>query len=114
MQQLEMQFFWPLTEQISLDLDYTPCEEYAKKLQEAKWKNSVSAMSGNVLTIGNGGIGSWNTTINTVPVMQFKPEPDAVGYWEINKDLHVWRKARPNWLHQTMTKLFFGWGWKDK
>lgn len=25
MQQLEIKFFWPLTEQISLDLDYTNC-----------------------------------------------------------------------------------------
>jgi hypothetical protein len=26
MQQLEIQYFWPLTEQIPLDLDYAPCE----------------------------------------------------------------------------------------
>ena len=26
MQQLEIKFFWPLTEQIPLDLDYTGCE----------------------------------------------------------------------------------------
>lgn len=26
MQQLEIQFFWPLTEQIPLDLDYTDCD----------------------------------------------------------------------------------------
>ena len=26
MYQQEIQFFWPLTEQIPLDLDYTPCE----------------------------------------------------------------------------------------
>ena len=26
MQQLQLQFFWPLTEQIPLDLDYTGCE----------------------------------------------------------------------------------------
>jgi len=26
MQQLEIKFFWPLTEQIPLDLDYTDCE----------------------------------------------------------------------------------------
>lgn len=30
MAQLQFQFFWPLTEQIPLDLDYTGCE--AKKL----------------------------------------------------------------------------------
>lgn len=29
MHQLEIKFFWPLTEQIPLDLDYTPCYEYS-------------------------------------------------------------------------------------
>ena len=28
MQQLEIAYFFPLTEQISLDLDYTPCSPY--------------------------------------------------------------------------------------
>ena len=27
MQQVEIQFFWPLTEQMSLDLDYSNCEK---------------------------------------------------------------------------------------
>lgn len=27
MQQLELDYFWPLTEQISLDLDYTDCNK---------------------------------------------------------------------------------------
>lgn len=26
MKQLEIEFFWPLTEQLPLDLDYAPCE----------------------------------------------------------------------------------------
>lgn len=111
MKQLEIQFFWPLTEQISLDLDYTPCEEYAKKRQEELFKSSVSITAGQALWAFNGGTVS---NVNVVPTLQFKPEPNSVGYWEINKDLHVWRKNRPNWLHQKMTKVFFGWEWKDK
>lgn len=41
MNQLEIKFFWPLTEQIPLDLDYTECE--APKL-------SVPTSNGNILT----------------------------------------------------------------
>lgn len=115
MQQLEINYFFPLTEQIRLDLDFKPCEDYEKKLQEERWKNSVSITSGSVLSIGNGGVGAWTTSINTVnPTFQFRPDSNAAGYWEINKDLHVWRLTRPNWLHQKMTKVFFGWNWKDK
>lgn len=32
MYQQEIQFFWPLTEQIPLDLDFTPCQEYKNSL----------------------------------------------------------------------------------
>ena len=33
MHQLEIQYFFPLTEQINLDLDFTPCKEY----EDDKW-----------------------------------------------------------------------------
>ena len=61
MQQLEIQFFWPLTEQIPLDLDYTGCEApklsvpnlYSSNLysnciiQNTDW-NTVSVVAGNL------------------------------------------------------------------
>lgn len=37
MQQLSIEYFWPLTEQINLDLDFTPCENY----NQYKIKNST-------------------------------------------------------------------------
>ena len=107
--QLEIEFFWPLTEQLPLDLDFKPCQEYHEQHQRKMWETAVS---GSVL-IANGGIGS--TTWNTLaPSVQFRPSPNCVGYWAINKDLQVWREHKPNWLHQKMTKIFFGWEWKDK
>jgi hypothetical protein len=33
MTQLQIEFFWPLTEQMSLDLDYAPCEPPKLTLQ---------------------------------------------------------------------------------
>ncbi len=105
MQQIDIQYFWPLTEQVALDLDYTPCKEYESKKRAEMISNSVLITNG----------GTWATnTVALAPTFQFKPEPDCVGYWAINKDLHVWRKQRPNWLHQKMTKVFFGWEWKDR
>ena len=50
--QQEIQFFWPLTEQVRLDLDYTPCEEYDRKKREEWAKSSVT--SGMVLMAGTG------------------------------------------------------------
>ena len=44
MKQLEIQFFYPLTEQISLDLDYSPCEEYNKtKMAETYSRGVISS-----------------------------------------------------------------------
>ena len=37
MKQLDLTYFWPLTEQPQLDLDYTPCKKY----EEDKLKNST-------------------------------------------------------------------------
>ena len=34
MSQLEIEYFWPLTEQINLNLDFTPCEEYEEEKQK--------------------------------------------------------------------------------
>lgn len=110
MYQQEIEFFWPLTEQIKLDLDFKPSQEYEEQKRKQMWENSV--LSGQVL-VANGTGGTWST-VNTVPSFHFRPEPDAVGYWLVNQDVHFWRKVRPNWLHQRMTKIFFGWEWKDK
>lgn len=41
MKQLEIQFFYPLTEQIRLDLDYTQCEEYDKAKKAETYSNSI-------------------------------------------------------------------------
>ena len=50
MQQLEIKFFWPLTEQILLDLDYTPCEEYKEEQRKKTLDNSVVSTGNFVYT----------------------------------------------------------------
>ena len=114
--QQELTFFWPLTEQIPLDLDFTPSEKYCR----AKYSN-----------IGIGGIGItcsadtpikfyWNTPndsdtpIKSLPAIKFCLN-DSAGHCEVNgKDFLIERKKKPNWLRRTFNKLLIGWEWKDK
>lgn len=106
MKQLEIQYFFPLTEQMDLDLDYTPCNEFEEEKRK-KWLSQSVAVPFNA-------DGYVTSSVNIEPTFQFKPAPECVGYWEFSKELQVWRKQRPNWLHQKMTKVFFGWKWMDK
>lgn len=124
MYQNEIKFFWPLTEQIDLDLDYTPCANY----QAAKIE------SFGTLQIGNGGWGA--TTISNALVnptitfeangqerMRFTNEgimmmgggAKKAGYWAINaNDFRIYRDKKPNWIARKATQLVFGWKWIDE
>lgn len=110
MHQLEIQYFFPLTEQVSLDLDYTPCEGYEKE-KRRQWLAQSTVTSGQILSSNGIGTATW---ANIEPTLQFKPAPDTVGYWQVDPNIQVWRKDKPNWLHRKMTKVFFGWEWNDK
>jgi hypothetical protein len=101
MYQQQIEFFWPLTEQIPLDLDFTESEK--PKLY------FTTGVSGSVLTGGNG------TTSWAVPqTIAFHPSNDSVGYWKVGEGLQMHNKKKPNWLHQQMTRIFFGWKWENK
>ena len=108
--QYEIQFFWPLTEQTNLDLDYTPCEEYIKQKREETVISSVS------YTLGTGLTGSTVTWAAVDPNYQnFQVLPDgAVGSWQVTPNMSVGRKTKPNFIHRLFTKLTLGWEWKDK
>jgi hypothetical protein len=59
MHQLEIQFFWPLTEQIPLDLDYSNC---VPKRTENNTTYSVLASTGSYVLIDP--ITTWSTHIS--------------------------------------------------
>jgi hypothetical protein len=105
MQQLEIEFFWPLTEQIPLDLDYTECDK-----PKLYYTIPNGGTLGQVLMSGGTGL-TWATPPQTIA---FMPTNDSVGYWKVGEGLQMHNKKRPNWLNQIMTKIFFGWEWKDK
>lgn len=59
MQQLEIQYFYPLTEQIPLDLDFRPSYEYDAKKR-------ADMIAGSVLTTDGFGV-TWATVGNFEP-----------------------------------------------
>lgn len=106
MYQQEIQFFWPLTEQIPLDLDYSTCKSY----EEEKQRMWLSGSTGTVLMAGGTGL-TWAVPNNSIA---FRPDNDSVGYWKVGEGLQMHNRKKPNWLHQQMTKIFFGWKWENK
>ena len=66
MQQLEISLFWPLTEQVPLDLDYANCEQ--PKLYTIATTGSYILNTGGTYTtqiVGNFQIDADNTTFKT-------------------------------------------------
>ena len=101
MQQLEIQYFFPLTEQISLDLDYTPCikfneERLAERIASSAVSNCTLAFN------GSSPVWTMNNTINpsivifadkTPITIKTDEKPSIFARW-IYKILGVkWEKA---------------------
>ena len=109
MSQLEIEFFWPLTEQIKLDLDYTPSEQWIADWRKLQW----SADTTGSLLISNG-IG--NTTWAASPITTFVVKPNEVnaGKWEITDNMFVYRPTKPNAVIRFMAKILLGFKWHDE
>ena len=110
MKQLEIQFFYPLTDQPALDLDFTPSEQWIAEWRKKQLVNSI-VTSGQYL-ISNGG-----SAFTTSPVMSsFVLRPDAknVGKWEISDSMFVYRPTKPNALIRFMAKYLLGFKWHDE
>jgi hypothetical protein len=92
MNQLNLELFFPLTEQTNLDLDFKPCYEYA----ETKRKNQV-CYTGPVTFVNTGSV---TTSVVTTPAMlTFKPTNDSVGCWRVGDYLEFYSNKEPSWLH---------------
>ena len=73
MQQLEIKFFWPLTEQIPLDLNYEECVK-------PKLSSSIDANGSNFIFTNSGTVGSFITASHLTldietTVVKVKEEP---------------------------------------
>jgi len=88
MYQQEIQFFWPLTEQIKLDLDFTECDM-------PKFYTTLPLIGGTGMTLmSTGSSVTWS---------------QRIGEWEIPSE-----KKQPNKLQKFMMKYFLGWKWMGK
>jgi hypothetical protein len=102
MKQLEIEFFWPLTEQIPLDLDFTESDDFYEELFH---REMVSVMN-------HTGVYAYAPTTNTFKV---QPSPIHVGHWNVSgENFQIHRDTKPNWFHRMMNKLLINWEWKDK
>jgi len=114
MQQLEISFFYPLTEQIPLDLDFTSIEQWNEEWRKRQW--NTTALSGTIL-ISNGGTGrtgviSWSQPVTSSFVV--KPSTKNVGKWEISESVFVYRPTKPNAVIRFMAKHLLGFKWHDE
>lgn len=98
MQQLEIQYFFPLTEQISLDLDYRPSYDY-----EAKKRADMIA--GSVLMAGGTGV-TWATVSNNLGEPSFTIDVDQTPITIVSKN-------KPNFVKKFIYKSL-GMKWKAK
>jgi hypothetical protein len=113
MLQLEIPFFYPLTEQISLDLDFTPSEQWIAEWRKRQWNTNTLATSGSVLIASGGtGITSWSQPVTSSFVI--KPSAKNVGKWEISDSMFVYRPTKPNAVIRFMAKHLLGFKWHDE
>ena len=106
MKQTEIEFFWPLTQQLPLNLDYSPCELFFKEKQQYI----------GTITATNGSLGFIATSLNNVTLSnhyEIRKDSDSVGYWEITDGFRVYQKKKPKYYIRQSTKILLGWVWKD-
>jgi hypothetical protein len=110
MQQLELKYFYPLTEQIPLDLDFNPCLDY----EEYKRKESLyTGTQINYWTCAStaGTITTSQPIFNSFVV---KPNKVHIGKWEISESMFVYRSTKPNVITRFFAKLLLGFKWHDE
>ena len=95
--QIAIEFFWPLTEQIPLDLDYTDC---------GKKEDKVLFSTGTTVAFVEP---TWVT--NIAPQLTVKPI-DSVGELSIG-GINVGMESEPKWYQKLLYKAL-GFKWKDK
>jgi hypothetical protein len=96
MQQLEIEYFFPLTEQIPLGLDYEPSRLYAKEL------NRQRSIDGNMLLHTGTGV-TWATVAGSIQP-NFTINIDAM-------PITIQSKTKPNFFRRYIYKIL-GMKWK--
>ena len=101
--QTEIEFFFPLTEQIPLDLDFTPSEDYIKEQRRKQLNTSYN--------IGNGGV-VYVTTASNINSTSLSVQPvNAVGQLKIGS-IDIGLEKEPKWYQKLIYKLL-GFNWRQ-
>ena len=98
--QTEIQFFFPLTEQIPLGLDYNGCEK--PKITTLNDTTGFLMPSWGITTVSN--------SVNT-PTLSVQPQ-NSVGQLNIG-GIQIGMEKQPTWYQKVVFKLL-GFNWKDK
>ena len=98
MQQLNIEYFFPLTEQIPLELDFKPCIDYAE--EQRKKQN----YTGYTLNTWNGVGTGWATISNNLGSPSFTINVDAM-------PITIISKKKPNFITKFIYKSM-GVKWK--
>ena len=101
MQQLEIQYFYPLTEQIPLDLDYKPCNDYS---EEQRKKQTYTGYTLNSWSAN--GTTAWATISNNIGNPSFTINVDQM-------PITIVSKKKPNFVKQFIYKTL-GMKWKSE
>ena len=97
MTQLPLIFFWPLTEQIDLDFDFTGCD--------TRENQGLTFSTGTTFAYHEP---TWVTSV--APTLSVMPT-DAVGTLSIG-GVNVGLEEEPKWYQKLLYKLL-GFNWKD-
>jgi hypothetical protein len=109
-QQFEIEFFYPLTEQISLELDFTPSEQWIAEFRKKQWDYNTVSFDGNYLVNSGTGTIGWHQPTSFV----VKPSTRNVGKWQITDGMFVYRPTKPNAIIRFMAKHLLGFKWHDE
>jgi hypothetical protein len=99
MTQLNIEYFFPLTEQIDLDLDFKPCQDYD---EEQRKKQTYTGYTLN--TWGAVGPTTWTTISNNIGNPSFTINVDAM-------PITIISKKKPNFIMKFIYKSM-GMKWK--
>jgi hypothetical protein len=99
MQQLNIEYFFPLTEQIPLELDYSECEN-----PKIYWNTEVLGTSGQFLINGGTGATAWTTLSTNIGSPSFTINVDAM-------PITIISKKKPNFIMKFIYKSM-GMKWK--
>lgn len=103
MQQLNIDYFFPLTEQIPLDLDFKPCNDYAEEQRKKRVYTGYTLNTWGAL--GNGGT-TWTTINNNLGNPSFTINVDAM-------PITIVSKKKPNFIMKFIYKSM-GMKWKSE